>query len=153
MIRLSASRNIGKAPPRWLLIAFTWLHVFLHRLTGSLNTLAGKKMCFVVMTGARSGRERMIPLMYIPYGRCVLLVASAGGAPDHPAWYHNLVKYPKVEVEHEGERQMFRARPAKPEEKSVLWPICYQHYAPYAEYRKRTSRDIPIFICEPDVYE
>ena len=153
MTRSPLPNNTGKAPPQWLLKASTYVHVFLHRLSGGLNTLAGKEMCFVVMIGARSGKERIIPLLYIPHGKQVLLVASAGGAPDHPAWYYNLVKYPNIEIEHQGKRRKFRAQLAKAREKSALWLICYQRYAPYAEYRKRTPRDIPIFICEPSAYE
>jgi deazaflavin-dependent oxidoreductase (nitroreductase family) len=79
----------------------------------------------------------------------VLLVASQGGAPKNPVWYGNLVKHPEIEVNHRGRRMKLRARLATPEEKPALWPICDRHYAPYAEYRTRTSRDIPIFVCEP----
>ena len=149
MIRSVRSNNTGKAPPRWLLKALTYFHVSVHRINGGLNTLAGKEMCFVTMTGARSNRTRVIPLLYIPYGKSVLLVASAGGSPHHPAWYHNLLKCPNIEIEHQGSRRKFRARLAQGEEKDTLWPICYRHYAPYEKYRKRTTRDIPIFVCEP----
>jgi deazaflavin-dependent oxidoreductase (nitroreductase family) len=95
----------------------------------------------------------MIPLLYIPHGKWILLVASAGGAPSHPAWYHNLIKHPNIEVEHRGNRRKFRARLAEGAEKYTLWPICYRHYAPYEKYRMRTMRDIPIFVCEPNTYE
>ena len=153
MTQSPTPKNTGKAPPRWLLKSFTYLHVVLHRLSGGLNILAGKEMCFITMTGARSNRTRVIPLLYIPHGKWTLLVASAGGAPHHPAWYHNLVKYPNIEIEHQGKRRKFRARLTQGAEKDALWPICYRHYAPYAEYRKRTTRDIPIFVCEPCPYE
>ena len=145
---VATTKNAGKAPPLWLLKAFTYFHVFLHRLSGGLNTLAGKEMCFVTTTGARSGRMRVISLLHIPHKERVLLVASAGGAPNNPAWYHNLIKHPNIEIERDGEWRKFRAHLAQTEEKTVLWPVCYEHYAPYAEYRKRTARDIPIFICE-----
>ena len=153
MASLVIAKNVGKAPPLWLLKAFTYLHLFLHRLSGRLNTLAGKKMCFVSMKGAKSKRTRKIPLLYIAHGERILLVASAGGSAHHPAWYHNLVKYPNIEVERQGERRKLRARLTQGAEKDTLWPICYRHYAPYAEYRKRTTRDIPIFVCEPSPYE
>ena len=64
-------------------------------------------------------------------------------------WFGNLVKSPDIEVNHRGKRMRLRARQATAEEKPALWPICDQHYAPYAEYRKRTTREIPIFVCEP----
>ena len=123
----------------------------LHRIDGGFNTLAGKEMCFVTMTGARSNRTRVIPLLYIPYGKSALLVASAGGAPHHPAWYHNLLKYPNIEIEIKGKRRKCCARLTKGAEKDTLWPICYQHYPAYEKYRKRTTRDIPLFVCEPRV--
>jgi deazaflavin-dependent oxidoreductase (nitroreductase family) len=100
------------------------------------------------MKGARSGRTLTIPLMYVPYRGGVLLVASLGGAPQNPVWYHNLVKHPEILVRHR-RRMKLRARLATPQEKPTLWPICDQYYAPYADYRKRTTRDIPIFVCEP----
>ena len=76
-------------------------------------------------------------------------MASQGGAPKNPVWYRNLVKNPDIEVSHRGRRMQLRAGLAAAEEKPALWPICDEHYAPYAEYRERTTRDIPIFLCEP----
>lgn len=139
----------GRVPPRWVLKTVTRIHVFLHRLTGGLNKLAGDEVCFVTMTGAKSGRRLTIPLMYVPHAGGVLLVASQGGAPKNPVWYANLVKHPDIEVEHRGRTLQLRARRATAEEKPALWPICDAAYAPYADYRKRTDRDIPIFVCEP----
>lgn len=143
--------DTGAAPPKWAIKAMTRTHVFLNRLTGGrwFNSLRGDDVCFVTMKGAKSGRILTIPLMYVPHREGVLLVASLGGAPKHPVWYHNLVKHPEIEVSHRGRRMKLRARLARPEEKPALWPICDQHYAPYADYRKRTSREIPIFVCEP----
>ncbi len=145
------STGDGAPPPRWVLKTMTQMHVFLHRLTGGrlFNTLAGDEVCFVTMTGAKSGRTLTRPLMYVPYHGGVLLVASQGGAPRNPAWYHNLVKHRDIAVSHRGNRMRLRTRLASTDEKPKLWPICDLHYAPYAEYRKRTSRDIPIFVCEP----
>lgn len=144
-----ASTSNGKPPPRWILKAMTRAHVFLHRLSGGrlFNELAGDEVCFVTMTGAKSGKTLTIPLMYVPHQDGVLLVASQGGAPKNPVWFGNLVKHPDIEVNHRGTRMQLRARQARPEEKAALWPICDQHYAPYAEYRTRTTRDIPIFVC------
>ena len=145
------STGSGAPPPRWVLKVMTRVHVFLHRLTGGrlFNSLGGDEVCFITMKGAKSGRSLTIPLMYVPYRDGVLLVASQGGAPRNPIWYHNLVKYPDIEVRHRDRRMGLRARLATPDEKTELWPVCDQHYAPYADYRKRTSRDIPIFVCEP----
>lgn len=141
----------GAPPPRWILKTVTRLHVLLHNLSGGrlFNTLSGDDVCFVTMKGAKSGRTLTIPLMYVPHRNGVLLVASQGGAPKNPVWYGNLVKHPEIEVSHRGRRMKLRARLARPDEKPALWPICDAHYAPYAEYRARTEREIPIFVCEP----
>ena len=146
-----ASPNTGKAPPRWAVKAMTRTHVFLNRLTGGrmFNSLGGDDVCFVTMKGAKSGRTLTIPLMYVPYREGVLLVASLGGAPQNPVWFNNLVKHPEIEVRHRGKQMKLRARQARAEEKPALWPLCDKAYAPYADYRKRTNRDIPIFVCEP----
>ncbi|MCP5060145.1 MAG: nitroreductase family deazaflavin-dependent oxidoreductase [bacterium] len=141
----------GSPPPRFILKAMTRTHVFLHRLSGGrfFNKLGGDDVCFVTMTGAKSGRRLTVPLMYVPHEGGILLVASQGGAPKNPVWYGNLVKTPDIEVDHRGRHSNLRARLATAEEKPALWPICDRHYAPYAEYRERTTRDIPIFVCEP----
>jgi deazaflavin-dependent oxidoreductase (nitroreductase family) len=143
--------SAGKPPSRGLMKAFTRAHVLLHRLTGGrlFNTLSGDEVCFVTMTGAKSGRVLTIPLMYVPYEKGILLVASQGGAPKNPVWYKNLVAHPDISVRHRGTEMKLRARLALPDEKPSLWPICDSHYAPFAEYRRRTTRDIPIFVCEP----
>ena len=147
------SKSAGKHPPRWAVKGMTRVHMMLHKLTGGkgFNSLAGDEVCFVTMTGAKSGRTLTIPLMHIPYREGVLLVASQGGNPNNPVWYSNLVKHPDIKVSYRGNEMKLRARIAAAEEKPALWPICYQAYAPFEEYRKRTSRDIPIFICEPSL--
>ena len=147
----SARTDKGKPPPKWILKAVTRVHTFLYNISGHrwLNTLGGDEVCFVDMTGAKSGKKLTIPLMYVPHGQEVLLVASMGGAPKNPVWHNNLVKNPDVEVSYRGDRKKFRARLATADEKPTLWPVCYKAYAPFEAYRKRTTRDIPIFVCEP----
>jgi deazaflavin-dependent oxidoreductase (nitroreductase family) len=146
----AASSGASAPPPRWVVKTFARLQVFLNWLTGGrfFNSLGGDDVCFVTMKGAKSGRTLTIPLMYVPYRGGVLLVASLGGAPRNPVWYHNLVKHPEIVVRHRHHRMKLRARLATPDEKPELWPICDHYYAPYADYRKRTTRDIPIFVCE-----
>ncbi|MBM3595696.1 MAG: nitroreductase family deazaflavin-dependent oxidoreductase [Alphaproteobacteria bacterium] len=140
-----------KLPPRWVLKLVSRTHIFLNRLTGgrAFNTLGGDDVCFVTMTGAKSGRKITMPLMHVRYGDGVLLVASQGGAPNNPVWYNNIAANPDIEVRHCTRRMKLRARLATAEEKPALWPVCDAAYAPFAEYRARTSRDIPIFVCEP----
>lgn len=141
----------GQPPPRWLLKAFTRINVWVYRLSGGrlMNKLGGDPICLVSMTGARSGRRRVIPLMYVPWEESVALVASQGGAPRHPVWYYNLKAYPDIVIEEGGRRRPMHARELEGEEKARVWPVCVQHYAPYADYQKRTSRQIPVFLCEP----
>ena len=87
----------------------------------------------------------------VPDGDAFLLVASQGGAPKNPVWYYNLVAHPDITIEHDGTRHALTARIVQGEEKASLWPVCDQHYADYAIYRQRTTRDIPLFRCEPRV--
>ena len=138
-------------PPKWILKMMSRSHIFLNRITlGKMfNTLSGDEVCFVAMTGAKSGRSITIPLMYVPYKDGVLLVASRGGSPNNPVWYYNIAKNPDITVRHRGKTMNLKARLASADEKPDLWPICDSHYAPYADYRARTDRDIPIFVCEP----
>ena len=145
------STGAGKPPPRWVIKTMTRLHVLLNGLTGGrlFNSIGGDDVCFVTMRGAKSGRTLTIPLMYVPYRNGVLLVASMGGAPKNPVWYRNLVEHPDIVVRHRGRRMELRCRLATPDEKPGLWPICDERFAPYADYRRRTTRDIPIFVCEP----
>lgn len=143
--------DAGSPIPRWFLKTLTHVHMFLHRLSGGrgFNNLSGTEICFVTMTGAKSGRRITRPLAWIPYRDGALLVASQGGAPEHPAWYHNLVAHPDIEITQRGERLALRARLASADEKPALWPLCDARWADFATYRKRTTRDIPIFVCEP----
>ena len=71
------------------------------------------------------------------------------GAPRHPQWYYNLVRYPDIEVNIRGERLRLVARLATDAEKAEVWPLCCKHYPDFERYQQRTSRDIPVFICAP----
>jgi len=134
-----------------ILKMFANLNAAVYKATGGkwMGKMGKSDICVVRMQGARSGQWRDIPLMYVPNGDGVILVASLGGAPKNPVWYANLVAHPDISVTHRGRRMELRARLARPEEKPKLWPIADKHYAPYADYRARTTRDIPIFVCEP----
>jgi len=146
-----ATQAPEKLPPRWVLKLVSRAHILLNRLTFGrmFNTLGGDEVCFVTMTGAKSGRRITMPLMFVPHGESVLLVASQGGAPKNPVWYYNIAKNPDIEVRHRGRHMKLRARQATAEEKASLWPVCDAAYAPFVDYRARTDRDIPIFVCEP----
>jgi deazaflavin-dependent oxidoreductase (nitroreductase family) len=79
----------------------------------------------------------------------VVLVASKGGHQEHPQWYRNLTANPDVEIIIDGSTRRMRARTATPDEKAVLWPRIVAAYKGYAGYQRKTTRDIPVVICEP----
>lgn len=149
-VEAKATEDLGKPPPRWLLKIFTRINVLVYKLSGGrlMNKLAGMPIVLVTMKGAKSGRTKTIPLMYVPHERGFILVASQGGAPKNPAWYHNLVKNPNIQVTHGGQTQALTARRVDEDEKAALWPTCIEYYPPYEQYQKRTDRRIPVFLCE-----
>jgi deazaflavin-dependent oxidoreductase (nitroreductase family) len=100
-------------------------------------------------TGAKSGIERTTPLLYMKDGENVFIVASKGGYPKSPAWFHNLVANPETTVQIGAEKRPVRARVATDAERERLWPKAVDAYSGYADYQKRTDRKIPIVILEP----
>jgi len=147
---MSDKKDYGSPPPRTILKFFTRINVLIYRASGGKwgSKLMGRDICIVNMKGARTGKTRQIPLMYVPYQQGILLVASQGGADKHPTWYHNLVANPAIKVSVHGKELSLTARRATPEEKQQVWPICIESYPDYEDYRHRTQRDIPVFICE-----
>src|SRR5579883_3360846 len=98
--------------------------------------------------GAKSGETRVYPLMAVPYGKDYLAVASKGGAPKHPQWYYNLVAHPEVTVENGEETFQATARLLTGEERSQAFARAVEVFAPYGEYQKKTTREIPVFLLE-----
>jgi deazaflavin-dependent oxidoreductase (nitroreductase family) len=100
--------------------------------------------------GRRSGHEHsaMLTSPVFDSGRLVL-VASKGGSARDPDWYRNLLAHPDVEFTVAGERKAAVARVASAEEANELWPLVLNAYRPYGSYQRRSSRDIPLIICEP----
>jgi F420H(2)-dependent quinone reductase len=99
--------------------------------------------------GARSATRRTTPLVYVRDGDDVILVASKGGYPRNPAWFHNLMANPDTSVQIGSSRQQVHARLADPEERKRLWPEVVKAYAGYEDYQRRTDREIPLVILEP----
>jgi deazaflavin-dependent oxidoreductase (nitroreductase family) len=118
---------------------------------GRLGTnLAGMRSVELHTTGRKSGQRRSTMLTAPIYDDDrVVLIASKGGDDRAPDWYRNLVDQPDVELTVEGTTRPMRARTASPDEKAELWPQIVQTYKGYGGYQKRTSRDIPVVICEP----
>lgn len=111
--------------------------------------LAGFPHLIITTTGARTGRRRTTVLAYSRDDTAYVVAATAGGAPKHPSWYHNLVAHPRVTVEVDGRTVEATARPVEGDERARLWE---QHVAtlPYfAEYPTKTARVIPVIALEP----
>src|SRR6185436_9980862 len=89
------------------------------------------------------------PLIHIPHGDDVLLVASQGGLDTHPLWYENLVTNPSVQINAFGKVRAMTARQATPAEKLALWPTIRAVHEDFDKYQARTDRDIPVMICSP----
>ena len=114
------------------------------------GTLDGAPLLVLHHTGAKSGARRQNPVVHMPDGDDLVVVASLLGSPKNPAWYHNLRAHPDdVEVDVRGGRRAVRARRATPEEADKLWPRLVESYPPFNTYTTRTDRDLPIMILEP----
>lgn len=98
--------------------------------------------------GARSGIERTAALLYIEDGDDLVIIASKGGYPKHPAWFHNVRANPDTWVQLGTERRPVRARVATSEERARLWPQAVAAYASYADYQRKSPREIPMVILE-----
>jgi deazaflavin-dependent oxidoreductase (nitroreductase family) len=109
----------------------------------------GTQTLILTTTGRKSGEPRPMALIYGQHGDDYLVVASKGGAPQHPAWYLNLDANPDVDVQVWGDRFKAHARTATPEEKKELWPIMTKEWPSYDEYQTKTDRDIPLVVLEP----
>jgi deazaflavin-dependent oxidoreductase (nitroreductase family) len=97
-------------------------------------------------TGRKSGRELTLPLIFGRSGDDYVVVASKGGAPQHPAWYLNLEANPTVQVQVKADKFTAHAHTATAQERAALWPKMVEIYAPYADYQKKTDRQIPVVV-------
>lgn len=122
----------------------------LYRASGGKlgGRMQGAPVLLLTTTGKRSGKKRTTPLLYLEDGGALAIVASKGGAPAHPAWFHNLRANPEVEVEVGRRRETRRARVASAEERERLWPRLVELYGSYASYQEKTTREIPVVLLE-----
>ena len=110
----------------------------------------GLPVIIVTNRGRKTGAIRKTPLMRAVDGNSYILVASKGGAPEHPLWYHNLKAEPNVEIRDKAEVYSMRAREVVDlVERRRLWDIAVEAYPPYRDYQDKTDRVIPVFIAEP----
>jgi deazaflavin-dependent oxidoreductase (nitroreductase family) len=108
----------------------------------------GSTVLLLTTTGRKSGQKHTTPLIYQLDGDDPVIVASKGGAPDHPGWYLNLTKDPEVEVQIKGEKFRARARAAEGEERERLWRLMNEIWPHYEEYQTKTGRQIPVVVLE-----
>ncbi|GGZ98239.1 nitroreductase family deazaflavin-dependent oxidoreductase [Streptomyces bluensis] len=115
------------------------------------TTLRDTGMPVIILTtrGAKSGKIRKTPLMRVEHEGRYAVVASLGGAPKHPVWYHNVVSDPHVELQDGSVRQDMVAREVTGDEKALWWERAVAAYPPYADYQSQTDRVIPVFVLEP----
>jgi deazaflavin-dependent oxidoreductase (nitroreductase family) len=109
---------------------------------------AGAPMLLLHTTGAKSGKERVNPLVYQPDGDRYAIFASKGGAPTHPDWFHNLQAHPDATIEVGTESIPVTARVAEGDERSRLWEKQKQLMPGFADYEQKTTREIPVVILE-----
>ena len=102
----------GPITPIWIIKTMTYINVLTYRLSNGrlMNKLGGGPICLIEVTGAKTGKKRTFPVMYVPDGNDVLVVASIGGAPRNPAWYHNLVANSQVKITQGGKTRLMQAR-------------------------------------------
>ncbi len=113
------------------------------------TTLMGKPVIIVTNRGNKSGKVRKTPLMRVEHDGRYAAVASKGGAPAHPVWYHNLVADPHVEVRDGTDTWEMTARLVSGDERAEWWARAVEAWPQYDDYQTKTDREIPVFVLEP----
>ena len=133
-------------------------HVFIYRATGGILVYKlragsafpwGLPVCLLTTTGRKSGKQRISPLLFLPEGDSVLIVASVGGLPKNPAWFHNIKANPEVKLQIRWRKRTMKARIATPEEREEYWPKLVAHYNDFASHQSWTKRTIPVVVLDP----
>jgi deazaflavin-dependent oxidoreductase (nitroreductase family) len=128
------------------------LHTRLYLTTGGRvgKRLVANDMLLLTTTGRTYGRKHTVPLLFLQTGEAIVVMASWGGRDYHPDWYLNLVAEPTAAVTIKGTTRPVVARTADGEEREIWWQRAQRAYRGYQAYQKRTSREIPIVILEPE---
>ena len=111
--------------------------------------LRGRPVIVLTSVGAKSGKLRKTPLMRVEHGGRYAVVASLGGAPQHPLWFHNLKANPHVELQDRATKRDYIAREIVGDEKADWWQRAVETWPDYAKYQQKTERVIPVFVLEP----
>lgn len=128
------------------------LNVWLFRATGGRlggRFPGGAPVLLMTSVGRRSGEPRTTPLLYLEDGDRLVVVASQGGMPSHPGWYHNVVAHPRVTVEVGRRVRDMTARVVDEDERAELWPRLVAMYRDFDDYQARTDRTIPVVVLDP----
>jgi deazaflavin-dependent oxidoreductase (nitroreductase family) len=112
--------------------------------------LQGRPVILLTSLGAKTGRLRKTPLMRVEHDGTYAVVASLGGAPRNPVWYHNLKKNPHVELQDRGTKRDYIAREVLGDEKRIWWDRAVETWPDYATYQTKTDRQIPVFVLDED---
>lgn len=113
------------------------------------TTMNGMPVVVLTTVGNKTGKLRKTALMRVEHEGEYAVVASLGGAPKHPVWYHNIVAEPHVELQDGTVTKDYTAREVHGEEKAVWWERAVAAYPPYADYQTKTERQIPVFVLTP----
>jgi deazaflavin-dependent oxidoreductase (nitroreductase family) len=111
--------------------------------------MKGKPVILLTTVGAKSGKLRKTPLMRVTHDGEYAVVASLGGAPKNPVWYHNIVAHPRVELQDGTVHGDYDAREVFGDEKALWWQRAVAVWPDYAEYQRNTDREIPVFVLTP----
>jgi F420H(2)-dependent quinone reductase len=107
-----------------------------------------RPIVLITTTGAKSGKQRYVPLMRVENDGRYAMVASKGGDPAHPSWYFNVKANPAVTVQDGDKVAALTARELEGAEREQWWGLAVEAYPPYAEYQTKTTRQIPVFVLE-----
>lgn len=117
---------------------------------GRLSVAIGQPVLVMEVVGAKSGKKRRTPLLYLRDGDNIVLVASYGGSQHHPAWYHNVKANPRVRLFVRNGSGWYTARQAEGEERDRLWKAAVEFYPGYGKYQTYTDRQIQLFVLTPE---
>ncbi|MDP6978020.1 MAG: nitroreductase family deazaflavin-dependent oxidoreductase [Myxococcota bacterium] len=155
---MADSNEVKKLTPgqqkmiRWFTRHYSRANVWLYRKTDGRwggRFQGGAPVMLVTMRGRKTGLERTAPLIHIPHGEGILLVASQGGLAKNPTWYGNVVANPEISVQVGASHRKMIAREVDDARKAALWPTICNVHPDFDVYQQRTDRNIPVFECLP----
>lgn len=111
--------------------------------------MKGKPVILLTTVGAKTGKIRKTPLMRVEHHGEYAVVASLGGAPKHPVWYFNIKANPRVELQDGAQTHDYAAREVFGDEKATWWERAVEAWPDYADYQRKTDREIPVFVLTP----